>query len=161
MGLRYNNIAWWGYNSGTIYAGANIWMNGDSFGGQSDRRLKENINYIDRTKNKTNLKDEFYNDFKDKFKFATYNYKKEDQKNRTHFGFIAQDLENTSFEDYVLMKTKDENNEDVLGYDIQALINVYGSILQKEIEIRDNQIKDLENRLATIEKKLKGVDTIE
>ena len=152
--MRYNNSSWWGISSGTIYAGANIWMNGYSFGGQSDRRLKENINYIDRIKNEVNLKDSFYNDFKNKFKFATYNYKKEEQKDRTHFGFIAQDLENTLFADYVLMKAKDENNEDVLGYDIQALMNVYGSILQKEIEIRDNQIKDLENRLSILEELL-------
>jgi hypothetical protein len=151
VGLRTDSTAWWGINSGTIYAGANIWMNGYSFGGQSDRRLKENINYIDRVKNEANLKDDFYNDFKNKFKFTTYNYKKEDQKDRTHFGFIAQDLESTSISDYVLMKAKDENNEDILGYDIQALINVYGSILQKEIEIRDKQIKDLENRLSKLE----------
>ena len=157
VGLRTNNIAWWGISSGTIYAGANIWMNGYTFGGQSDRRLKENINYIDRTKNETNLKDEFYNDFKDKFKFATYNYKKEDQKDRTHFGFIAQDIEDTSFSDYVLMKNKNENNEDVLGYDIQALINVYGSILQKEIETRDKQIEDLTSRLSAIEEKFEFV----
>ena len=156
VGLRTNNIAWWGISSGTIYAGANIWMNGYTFGGQSDRRLKENINYVDRVKNETNLKDNFYNDFKNKFKFATYNYKKEDQKDRTHFGFIAQDLENTSFSNYVLMKAKDENNEDVLGYDIQALMNIYGSILQKEIEIRDRQIKDLTSRLSKLEES-KGI----
>ena len=150
--LADGNINWWVLSGGTIYAGKSINMNGYTITGQSDRSLKENINYVDRVKNETNLKDNFYNDFKNKFKFATYNYKKEDQKDRTHFGFIAQDIEDTSFSDYLLIKNKNENNEDVLGYDIQALINVYGSILQKEIEIRDNQIEDLTSRIAKLEK---------
>ena len=154
--LADSGINWWVLSGGVIYAGKNINMNGYTITGQSDRSLKENINYVDRVKNETNLKDNFYNDFKNKFKFATYNYKKEDQKDRTHFGFIAQDIEDTSFSDYVLMKNKNENNEDVLGYDIQALINVYGSILQKEIEVRDKQIEELTSRLSKLEE-LKGL----
>ena len=152
--LADGSVNWWVLSSGVIYAGKSINMNGYTITGQSDRRLKENISYIDRVKNESSLKDSFYNDFKNKFKFATYNYKKEDQKDRTHFGFIAQDIEDTSFSDYVLMKNKNENNEDVLGYDIQALINVYGSILQKEIETRDKQIEDLISRLTNLEKLL-------
>jgi phage minor structural protein len=145
---------WFSYSNNVIYAGRTLNMNGYTITGQSDRRLKENISYIDRIKSETNLKDAFYNDFKNKFKFATYNYKKEDQKDKTHFGFIAQDIENTSFSDYILVDGKDENNEDILCYDVLGIINVYASILQKEIELRDNQIDELSNRLTNLEKLL-------
>lgn len=152
--LADGSINWWVLSGGTIYAGKSINMNGYTITGQSDRSLKENINYVDRVKSETNLKDDFYDDFKNKFKFATYNYKKEDQKDRTHFGFIAQDIEDTSFSDYVLVNGKDENGEDILCYDVFGIVNVYASILQKEIELRDKQIEDLSNRLIKLEELL-------
>ena len=46
--LADSGINWWVLSGGTIYAGKSINMNGYTITGQSDRRLKENINYIER-----------------------------------------------------------------------------------------------------------------
>lgn len=147
------------YDGVKINLGASINTNGYSVSNSSDSRLKQDIQYVDKelysTKN-INLKTAFYNEFKEKFKFATYRYKNEELAEKEHFGFIAQDLLGTVFEKYILDNPQSICEEDdYLRYDLTELVTMIAGVLQEEIEIRDRQIEKLENRLDKIEQMLK------
>lgn len=147
------------YDGVKINLGASINTNGYSVTNSSDSRLKQDIQYVDEelysTKN-ISLKTAFYNEFKEKFKFATYRYKNKELAEKEHFGFIAQDLIGTIFEKYILDNPQSICEEDdYLRYDLTEFVTMLAGVLQEEIEIRDKQIEKLENRLYKIEQMLK------
>lgn len=108
----------------------------------SDRRIKEDINYIDNS-----FKEECYNFIKDKYKAATFKYKKEiDDEQRERIGLIAQDLELDEIGE--LIKTKDKNGQ--LGYDNMNYTNVLAITLQESIK----KIERLEEKLSELERKV-------
>ena len=144
---------------GKIYLGKHINTNGFSVSNSSDSRLKQDIKYVDETTynieegREENLKSTLYKEFKDNFKFATYRYKREELKDKEHFGFMAQDLLGTVFEKYILDNPNSEcAGEDYLTYDLTELTTVIAGVLQEEISVRDKQIADLEARLERLEK---------
>lgn len=131
----------------------------------SDRRLKENIEYIDDIQMLSNLKikkEEYkFKDFIKEIRFATFKYK--GSKENT-FGFIAQDLENFEVADYMLKDITSEAVNDIdadengqatyKSFDTMAYASVIAKALQEEIKFRDKQIESLEEKIKLLEKKI-------
>lgn len=134
----------------------------------SDRRLKEDIKYIDDIQMLSDLKikkEEYkFKDFIKEIRFATFKYKesKEDT-----FGFIAQDLENFEVADYMLKDVTtnavndidaDENGKATYkSFDTMAYVSVVAKALQEEINHRDKQIESLEEKIKLLEKKINAL----
>ena len=142
------------YDGVRINLGASINTNGYSVSNSSDSRLKQDIKYVDANtySNKSvNLKTAFYNEFKEKFKFATYRYKNKELAEKEHFGFIAQDLLGTVFEKYILDNPQSTCEEDdYLRYDLTEFVTMIAGVLQEEIEIRDKQIEVLTRKIEDV-----------
>ena len=104
----------------------------------SDKRLKENIKYINKSpkdSTDTNItNDDLYNFVKDNLKLATYNYttynKEEENSNKGKLGFIAQDLLNDAVGKSILNSS---NTNEILTYDLNNYINTLAGALQKTI----------------------------
>ena len=117
----------------------------------SDKKYKENIEYIDvnsDTKNISNniSQEDIYSFYKDTFKLARYNYKEQEYK---EYGFIAQDLA----EDNV-GKTIVIDDEEGYMYSVGSYISSIAGALQYEINLRDEQIKELDSKLEKLEQLL-------
>ena len=96
----------------------------------SDRRFKDNINYLGMEE--INELHEFY---KTNFKLATFNFKGQD---KTEYGFITQDYYDDSVGEMFVIK-----NEDGDMYSVGSYISSIAGALQYEINLRDNQINKL------------------
>ena len=134
----------------------------------SDRRLKEDIKYIDDIQILSDLKikkEEYkFKDFIKEIRFATFKYK--GSKENT-FGFIAQDLENFEVADYMLKDVTsnavndidaDENGQATYkSFDTMAYTSVVAKALQEEINHRDKQIESLEEKIKLLEKKINAL----
>lgn len=149
-GFRFDNNA----NGSCVYYG--------TLAQHSDRRLKENISYIDDIMAVTkDVKENVFKEFIREMKFVTYNYKNAETPT---FGFIAQDIEEQEVAGYMLREYKteafneedaDENGEATYKvFDIMAYTSVIAKALQEEIKSRDTQIKELEERVQKLEAKI-------
>lgn len=132
----------------------------------SDKSLKENIQYIDDRPallSEGNDSPTPFKDFIKEFKFATFNYV--DDKNKdTNFGFIAQDIKDSEVGKLMLRNYKKENIDkktstvksidDVLAFDISSYITIVGKALQEEIKVRDEEITELKRELREIKEKI-------
>lgn len=118
----------------------------------SDRRLKENIEYLQETPNTSTAKSEtftledMYNFVKDTLYLTSYNYK-EGNKN-LKFGFIAQDLLNDKIGDNIVeaQQITDDGEEPYLGYDTMNYTHTLAGALKvaiQEIETLKEEIKAL------------------
>lgn len=118
----------------------------------SDRRLKENIEYLQETPNTSTAKSEtftledMYNFVKDTLYLTSYNYK-EGNKN-LKFGFIAQDLLNDKIGDNIVeaQQITDDGEESYLGYDTMNYTHTLAGALKvaiQEIETLKEEIKAL------------------
>ena len=104
----------------------------------SDKRLKENINYL--LENPTGSKDssitidDLYNFVKNNLKLATYDYttynKDEEQNNKGKLGFIAQDFLSNPIGQSIL---QEKGTDSYLTYDLNNYINLLAGALQKAI----------------------------
>ena len=131
----------------------------------SDKNLKKDIRYINedtkllKTKEKTPFKD-FIKDFK----FATFKYLDSD---KTNFGFIAQDIEQsevgklmlTEYDREILDKKKEKVIDIVrtLSFDISGYTSVVAKALQETINELDElkiENQELKNKINEIEKRL-------
>lgn len=134
----------------------------------SDRRLKEDIKYIDDIQILSDLKikkEEYkFKDFIKEIRFATFKYK--GSKENT-FGFIAQDLENFEVADYMLKDVTSDAVNDIdadedgqatyKSFDTMAYTSVVAKALQEEINHRDKQIESLEEKIKLLEKKINAL----
>ncbi len=154
------STAWAGYFNGNVLA-TNYFV-------PSDRKWKKNI---------SSLKKSNYLDKIMLLKPKSYQWKKEEfpglafQKNKTSFGFIAQELKEIfpelvsekSIPDPTKKINTNQTNNFVDGY---YLVNYIGLIpiltqviqeQQKTIENQDNKIKDIEEKLLQLEEKLNNL----
>ena len=80
-----------------------------------------------------------------------------------HMGFVAQEIEDSELAKYILIKDdfKDKygrpTGEYIFGVDNYAYTTAIHGALQHEIELRDKQIDELEERIAKLEEQL-GVE---
>lgn len=117
----------------------------------SDRKAKENIEYIEPSYNEANtsniILDDLYNFVKNDLYLAKYNYKKSD---KDTVGFIAQDLLEVNVEDdkayniaNTIVQVDEENN---LSYDTGAYTSVIAGALKKAIL----KIEELEKEINSL-----------
>lgn len=121
----------------------------------SDKSLKENIRYIDAptTYNNEDLleKADLYDFIVDQLNICEYNFiGSTDNK----IGFIANNYEGTKVGDKIVSRDK----EGTLSYDTNNLLFSTIGALQEEVRIRDEQIANLEARLARLEALLDNND---
>jgi hypothetical protein len=114
----------------------------------SDKSLKENIRYIDAPTTYSNEdlleKADLYDFIVNQLNICEYNFiGSTDNK----IGFIANDYEGTKVGDTIVSS----NEEGTLSYDTNNLLFSIIGALQEEVRIRDEEISDLEDRLAKIE----------
>ena len=148
-------------------------INGASYTAGSDISLKENVRYIDPTRNiqllngdETNNnedlleKADLYDFIVNQVSLCEFNYIG-DATNK--IGFIANEYEGTKVGDKIVFsqefKTKDiEGNvietTEHLTYDITNLLFATIGALQEEVRVRDEEINSLKSRLEAIEAKL-------
>lgn len=118
----------------------------------SDRRLKENIKYLEATPNVNATQSEeyhlqdFYNFVKDDLYLTTYNFIEGDKS--VKYGFMAQDLMGTKIGDNIVTSEQAEEGEDTpyLGYDIMNYTHSLAGALKvaiQEIETLKEEIKAL------------------
>lgn len=110
----------------------------------SDKRDKENIEYIDKSKNNLSGKD-CLSFVKDNLNLATYNMKT-DKDAKKQLGFIAQDIMDTKLGSLIV--EKGETEEDRLTYSLSNYVNVLAGALKESL----NKIDTLEKRLEKLEK---------
>lgn len=145
-GFRIDNYT----NGAAVYYGT--WAQ------HSDRRLKENIDYIDSyTTFNLNKKNDGFVDFIKNIKFATFNYKGSEE---STFGFIAQDIENYDISNYMLKdhvaKAVDEKDADEDGnatykmFDTMAYASVIAKALQEEILLREKLTTELQETMKKV-----------
>lgn len=155
-GFRIDNNA----NGSAIYFGT--WSQ------FSDKRVKENIDYIDtHTTLNLNKKDYEFIDFIKNMKFATYNYKNAEQDT---FGFIAQDIENHSISSYLLKDCETEafNDEDANEdgkasykvFDTMAYASVIAKALQEEILLREKLTTELQETMKKVSELEKEIEAL-
>ena len=134
----------------------------------SDKKLKENINYIDKsTTLNLNKKDNEFVDFIKNMQFATFNYK--GAENDT-FGFIAQDVAKYSISDYFLKdietKAVDEKDADKDGmttykaFDTMAYTSVIAKALQEEILLREKLTTELQETMKKVSELEKEIEAL-
>ena len=137
-----------------------------SLGQMSDKSLKENITYIDEkpaflSKKEMEANSTPFKDFIKDFKFATFNYK-EDVNKEINFGFIAQDIAESDVGKLMLREyetidketSKAKSIDNVLAFDISSYITVVAKGLQEEIKSRDEEINQLKQELLELKEKL-------
>lgn len=118
----------------------------------SDKQYKENIEYLTPSAEISAFSNEsitlldMYNFIKNDVSLAKYNYINQ---NHEEFGFIADDIANTKIGRKLII-----GEEGGYQYSIGSYIGVLLGTLQYEINIRDNQIKKLENRIIELENKI-------
>lgn len=154
-----------GYFVGKVKVQGNLWATGTIT--SSDDRLKQSIISMDSTDGLFNLKPKKYkykslNDqlkatalktaasVSDTAKNTTFSDPDPSVSQKTHFGFLAQDLQ-TVYPDLVY-----QSADGTLGVDYQGLIPIIIGQLQKmqqSIIDKDSQIKDLKKRLQVLENK--------
>ena len=118
----------------------------------SDRRLKENIEYLQETpnihttKSKAFTLEDMYNFVKDTLYLTSYNYK-EGSKN-LKFGLIAQDLLNNKIGDNIIEDQQLTDNEETsyLGYDTMN----YTHTLAGALKVAINEIEKLKEEIRKI-----------
>ena len=118
----------------------------------SDRRLKENIEYLQETPNIHTTKskafnlEDMYNFVKDTLYLTSYNYK-EGSKN-LKFGFIAQDLLNDKIGDNIIEAQQLTDNEETsyLGYDTMN----YTHTLAGALKVAINEIEKLKEEIKAL-----------
>ena len=115
----------------------------------SDKAYKEDIEYLD-PKLRSNLpnQSDLHKFYKDDFKLATYKFKGQEH---NEYGFIAQDFASNEIGEKLLI-----NCGEGYMYSIGSYISSVAGALQHEIHLRDEQIKNLEDRLTALEELLKG-----
>ena len=121
----------------------------------SDRKLKENIRYIDAPTTYSNEdlleKADLHDFIVNQVNICEYNFIGD---NNEQIGFIANDYEDTKVGDKIVLRNEET---DTLGYNVNNLLFATIGALQEEVRIKDEKIASLENRLAAIEKLL-GID---
>lgn len=118
----------------------------------SDRSYKENIEYLNSNIGISKLNEDItlldmHEFIKNDLHLAKYNYI--DQKHK-EFGFIADDIVCTKVGSKLIIGKKGE-----YSYSIGSYIRVIVGALKTEINIRDNQIKILEERISKLENLVK------
>ena len=132
-------------------------VNADSV--SSDRRLKENIEYLQETPNTLTTKsntytlEDMYDFVKDTLFLASYNYKIGDKSLK--FGFIAQDLLNDKIGDNIIeaQQVVDDGEEPYLGYDIMNYTHTLAGALKLNIKKSENmqeEINALKNEILEL-----------
>lgn len=125
------------------YKWRNVFANSTS--GVSDKRDKENIDYVDMSKRR----EEFLSFFK-AYKPVTYQWKSRDENdNHQEFGFIAQDV---IYSDIGKLFVNDYG--DRLGFSYNSYFGVICAGLQSEINKREDNNKLLSDRISVLESKL-------
>lgn len=155
-----DNVSSVDYNVRLDATGTNLWCS-TTIAQASDRKMKENIEYLDDEIMTTSLDEVKKNKFKDfikDFKFATFNYKGSDGRS---FGFIAQDFIKTEVGQFFIKEipievinkeTGEIKEEDSMCFGLADYTTVVAKALQEEIREKDKKIYELENRIADIEK---------
>lgn len=118
----------------------------------SDRSYKENIEYVNSNIGISKLNEDItlldmHEFIKNDLHLAKYNYI--DQKHK-EFGFIADDIVCTKVGSKLIIGKKGE-----YSYSVGSYISVIVGALKTEINIRDNQIKILEERISKLENLVK------
>lgn len=118
----------------------------------SDRSYKENIEYLNSNIGISKLNEDItlldmHEFIKNDLHLAKYNYI--DQKHK-EFGFIADDIVCTKVGSKLIIGKKGE-----YSYSVGSYISVIVGALKTEINIRDNQIKILEERISKLENLVK------
>ena len=118
----------------------------------SDRSYKENIEYVNSNIGISKLNEDItlldmHEFIKNDLHLAKYNYI--DQKHK-EFGFIADDIVCTKVGSKLIIGKKGE-----YSYSVGSYISVIVGALKTEINIRDNQIKLLEERISKLENLVK------
>ena len=138
----------------------------------SDKRLKTDIHYINEpmeevqvingdmprvSKNMNITTQDMYDFVKNDLKLASYRYKANIERGNTSvdYNFIAQDILYTKVGSEIVQLEDKEDLDSLLSYNQGNYISVVVGALQKEIELRDKQIANLEERLSKLESKLK------
>ena len=168
------------YSDGADYtarfdANGNLLWCSTSIAQGSDRKLKENIKYLDDEPALLTTEEEssstLFKDFIKDFKFATYNYIGSEGR---CFGFIAQDIVEHPVSklllqehemDVINKETREiEGTETTLAYNLADYTSVVAKALQEEIIEKDEKIIELETKLKKqqrqIEKQQKQIDMI-
>ena len=134
----------------------------------SDKRLKTDIHYLDEpmeevqvingdmprvSKNMNITTQDMYDFVKNDLKLASYRYKANIERGDTSvdYNFIAQDILYTKVGSEIVQLEDKEDLDSLLSYNQGNYISVVVGALQKEIELRDKQISDLEERLLNLE----------
>lgn len=122
----------------------------------SDKNLKENINYLNTKRDADSITEvDFYNFIKNDLRLTTYNYKSlRSEEKYENIGFIAQDVKATKIGDILIQ----EDEEGILSYNTGSYTNVIAGALQKEIEIRENEIESLKKQLELAQNKIIAVE---
>lgn len=146
-----------GYSGSKFYQVSAQYVWGDS-GSVSDIRTKENIRYLDtqtmdlKEDNLNSInKSELFN-FINNLKLCEYNYKEEfrfDDKTNNKIGFIADDVVGDKIGDKIVGE-----HEGYLTYSLNNMVFATIGALQEEIKIREEENKQLRERLDNIEKTL-------
>ena len=118
----------------------------------SDRSYKDNIEYVNSNIGISKLNEDItlldmHEFIKNDLHLAKYNYI--DQKHK-EFGFIADDIVCTKVGSKLIIGKKGE-----YSYSVGSYISVIVGALKTEINIRDNQIKILEERISKLENLVK------
>lgn len=113
----------------------------------SDKSLKENIRYIDAVPTTDDLleKADLYDFIVNQVNLCEYNFIGD---TADKIGFIANDYEGTKVGDKIVSRNK---KTDLLVYDISNLLFATIGALQEEVRTKDEQIANLESRLARLE----------
>lgn len=122
----------------------------------SDRRAKENIEYIEETQNPNTTRsteytlEDMYNFVKDDLALATYNMKDEEKSSGLKYGFIAQDIVNTKIGYNIIDQS---NEDDYIGYDTMNYTNALAGALKEAINKIEQQQEQI-NQLTVLINKL-------
>ncbi|WP_300857165.1 DUF859 family phage minor structural protein [uncultured Clostridium sp.] len=155
-----DNVSSVDYNVRLDATGTNLWCS-TTIAQASDRKMKENIEYLDDKEipaYSERLSKTKFKDFIKDFKFAMFNYKGSSGRS---FGFIAQDFIKTEVGQFFIKEipiqtinkeTGEIKEEDSMCFGLADYTTVVAKALQEEIREKDEKIKNLELRLEKIEK---------
>jgi Chaperone of endosialidase len=157
--LTVASIQYAGYFMGNVKITGSIWAASGTITG-SDERIKKEITVLNSSDNLFNLKpkqyklksqNELLNEFKttsDTAKANNTNIPDSEENKKLHYGFLAQDIQQV-YPDLVYTSP-----DGTLGIDYQGFIPMIIDQLQKTkqtSQAKDNQLNDLENRVAKLE----------
>ncbi len=164
--LTIANTQYAGYFNGMVKVTGQLWLSTGQVT-SSDERIKRNISSLDSTDGIYSLQPKKYNykslseqmqailpgggqQISDTSKNQTFKNPDSSYTKKTHFGFMAQDLQKV-YPELVYQST-----DGTLGIDYQGLIPVIIGELKKmkqSLDDKDSQINDLKKRLQALESK--------